>query len=181
MGTNLHSQWQRILSDPTNRGTLNGSSVHRVLDQGCSYPIRGVIWYQGESDVGRGTALYLQDLRDLVADYRADLGDPTLFFGSCQLATNQGAELVTGSPSRRPSASRRRPTRSRPSWLTAVGPRWRSTRSRSRRDQGSAGTHGVSRRIALARSVLPSSVVASTCTPITSLSTGSGTLRTTAA
>ena len=93
MGTNLHSQWQRILSDPTNRGTLYGSSVHRVLDQRYSYPIRGVIWYQGESDVGRGTALYLQDLRDLVADYRADLGDPTLFFGSCQLATNQGAEL----------------------------------------------------------------------------------------
>jgi hypothetical protein len=92
-GTNLHTQWQRNASDPTNRGTLYGSSVHRVLTQGYAHPIRGVIWYQGESDVGRGTALYLQDLENLVAIWRSDLGAPDLFFGNCQLATYSFADL----------------------------------------------------------------------------------------
>ncbi|RMG45169.1 MAG: hypothetical protein D6718_08140 [Acidobacteria bacterium] len=92
-GTNLHTQWQRDDSDPTNRGTLYGSSVHRVLAQNYAYPIRGVIWYQGESDVGRGTDLYRQDLERLVANYRNDLGNPELFFGNCQLATYLYADL----------------------------------------------------------------------------------------
>jgi sialate O-acetylesterase len=86
-GTNLFAQWQRNGADPGDRGTLYGSSIHRVLVQGFAHPIRGVLWYQGESDVGRGTALYLADLQQLVADYRADLGNPSLFFGNCQLAT----------------------------------------------------------------------------------------------
>lgn len=86
-GTNLFSQWQRRESDPDNRGTLYGSSIHRVLRQGYAHPIRGVLWYQGESDVGRGTAAYRADLEQLVARYRADLGNPELFFGNCQLAT----------------------------------------------------------------------------------------------
>ena len=51
-GTNLYNQWQRRASDPDFRGTLYGSSIHRVLRQGYAHPIRGVIWYQGESDVG---------------------------------------------------------------------------------------------------------------------------------
>ncbi|UCF67405.1 MAG: hypothetical protein JSV80_16810 [Acidobacteriota bacterium] len=92
-GTNLFSQWQRRVDDPTHRGTLYGSSVHRVLTQGYAYPIRGVLWYQGESDVGRGTQAYRQDLEILVANYRADLGHPQLLFGNCQLATNLFANL----------------------------------------------------------------------------------------
>ncbi|ANM31801.1 hypothetical protein ABI59_22915 [Acidobacteria bacterium Mor1] len=88
-GTNLFNQWQRRAGDPDFRGTLYGSSIHRVLRQQYAHPIRGVIWYQGESDVGRGTALYLADLQQLVADYRSDLGAPNLYFGSCQLATTQ--------------------------------------------------------------------------------------------
>jgi sialate O-acetylesterase len=92
-GTNLFSQWQRDATDPARRGTLYGSSIHRVLTQAFEHPIRGVIWYQGESDVGRGTALYLADLQALVANYRADLDNPELFFGNCQLATNLLADL----------------------------------------------------------------------------------------
>lgn len=92
-GTNLHTQWQRNASNPADRGTLYGSSVHRVLTQGYSHPIRGVIWYQGESDVGRGTDLYLQDLENLVAHWRSDLAAPDLFFGNCQLATYSAADI----------------------------------------------------------------------------------------
>jgi hypothetical protein len=86
-GTNLHTQWQRNDTDPSDRGTLYGSSIHRVLVQGYAHPIRGVLWYQGESDVGRGTVAYRADLERLVADYRTDLGAPSLFFANCQLAT----------------------------------------------------------------------------------------------
>ncbi len=92
-GTNLHTQWQRRADDPDNRGTLYGSAIHRVLSQGWDHPIRGVIWYQGESDVGRGTDAYLADLEQLVADFRSDLGNPELYFGNCQLATYIYADL----------------------------------------------------------------------------------------
>jgi hypothetical protein len=92
-GTTLFGDWARDPDVPTNRGTLYGSSLARVLDQGYAHPIRGVIWYQGESDVGRGLDRYLEDLERLVADYRADLGAPELFFGNCQLATRDEAFL----------------------------------------------------------------------------------------
>ena len=92
-GTNLHTQWQRREDDHDNRGTLYGSSVWRILVQGYAWPIRGVIWYQGESDVGRTTGQYLADLRALVAHWREDLGNPDLCFGNCQLATYMYADL----------------------------------------------------------------------------------------
>ncbi len=92
-GTNLYSQWQRREDDHDNRGTLYGSSIWRVLVQGYAHPIRGVIWYQGESDAGRGTDAYLADLRALVAHYREDLGNEDLCFGNCQLATYMYADL----------------------------------------------------------------------------------------
>jgi sialate O-acetylesterase len=85
-GTNLYAQWQRRADDPFNRGTLYGSAIHRVRATGAAHPIKGVIWYQGESDNGRGRDVYLADLRRLVTDFRADLGAPELFFGNCQLA-----------------------------------------------------------------------------------------------
>ena len=89
LGTNLSSQWQRRADDPENRGTLYGSTIHRVRVQNYDSPIRGVLWYQGEADgnVGRTAAQYLQDLTNLAANYRNDLGNPNLFFGNFQLAT----------------------------------------------------------------------------------------------
>lgn len=87
-GTNLQNQWQRNDALPEDRGTLYGSSVYRVEVQGYDHPIRAVLWYQGEADVGRSTEAYLEDLRTLVDDYRADLEAPDLFFGNCQLATH---------------------------------------------------------------------------------------------
>ncbi|MDQ7086835.1 MAG: sialate O-acetylesterase [Acidobacteriota bacterium] len=68
------------------------SDIYRVLSQNYGAPIRGVIWYQGESDVGRGTPAYRADLEALVADYRADLAAPDAFFGNCQLATHLAAQ-----------------------------------------------------------------------------------------
>lgn len=97
-GTNLFSQWQRLASDPTNRGTLYGSSIHRVLLQGYDQPIRGALWYQGESDAGRGTDLYLADLRRLVTQWRTDLAAPQLFFGNCQLSNCQNNDFETWLP-----------------------------------------------------------------------------------
>lgn len=97
-GTNLYSQWQRDAANPQHRGTLYGSSIHRVLALGYAAPIRGVIWYQGESDAGRGTAAYLADLRALVAHYRTDLAAPNLFFGNVQLATYDQSDYATWLP-----------------------------------------------------------------------------------
>jgi hypothetical protein len=50
-------------------------------------PPRGFLWYQGESDVGRGD--YEANLKQLIAGYRDDLGRPDLWFGIVQIATNQ--------------------------------------------------------------------------------------------
>ncbi|MCU0230213.1 MAG: sialate O-acetylesterase, partial [Acidobacteria bacterium] len=66
--------------------------------QGYAHPIRGALWYQGESDAGRGTDLYLADLRALVSNLRTDLGAPELYFGNCQLATYLTADLETWLP-----------------------------------------------------------------------------------
>lgn len=92
-GTNLYSQWQRSAADPENRGSLYGSAIHRVLAQGYPHPIRGAIWYQGESDAGRGVSAYRADLENLVANFRADLNSPNLFFGNVQLATYAAANI----------------------------------------------------------------------------------------
>ncbi len=97
-GTNLFSQWQRNPAEPENRGSLYGSSIHRVLVHQYVHPIRGAIWYQGESDAGRGIDLYLQDLRNLVAQWRSDLTAPDLFFGNCQLANYQDVNFDTWIP-----------------------------------------------------------------------------------
>jgi sialate O-acetylesterase len=97
-GTNLYAQWQRTAGDPAHRGTLYGSSIQRVLCQQSPHAIRGAIWYQGESDAGRGTDAYLADLRALLANWRNDLAAPLLYFGNCQLANYQQADFETWLP-----------------------------------------------------------------------------------
>ena len=80
-GTSLYALWQRSAPDPDNRLTLYGSALHRVLVQGYAQPLRGILWYQGESDAidGRTTAQYRTDLEQLVAHYRSDAGAPDAF------------------------------------------------------------------------------------------------------
>ena len=81
--------WERPPGDHADRGTLYGSAVYRVLGQRYGHPIRGVIWWQGEADanLGQTTAAYLRGLQALVANLREDLGNPALYFASCQLAS----------------------------------------------------------------------------------------------
>jgi hypothetical protein len=97
-GTNLYSQWQRNASRHDDRSTLYGSLLHRVRLQNFAAPPKGFLWYQGESDAGRGTAAYVADLQRLMAQYREDLDAPGLRFGIVQLATYDGADLATWIP-----------------------------------------------------------------------------------
>ncbi len=87
-GTNLYVQWQRNASDPDDSGTLYGSGLRRAALHGGT-PLRGILWYQGESDAiaGRTTAQYRADLEALVSNYRADLGAPQAIFLCVQLGT----------------------------------------------------------------------------------------------
>jgi hypothetical protein len=90
-GTNLYAQWRRNASDPDDSGTLYGSGLRRAALQGGA-PLRGILWYQGESDAlaGRSTAQYRADLEALVADYRTDLSAPEAVFLCVQLGTWSG-------------------------------------------------------------------------------------------
>lgn len=91
-GTNLYVQWQRNAFDPAHRVTLYGSALHRVRAQYLGAPLRGILWYQGESDAiaGRTTAQYRADLEQLVAQYRGDLSAPDALFLCVQLGTWSG-------------------------------------------------------------------------------------------
>jgi hypothetical protein len=84
--------WARNASNPLNRATLYGSMVYRGVVQAYAHPIRGVIWYQGESDAlqDRTTAQYLSALQALLSGLRGDLANPNLFFGNVQLSTWNG-------------------------------------------------------------------------------------------
>ena len=93
-GTNLNTQWQRDAADHANRATLYGSLLHRTLLQNYATPVKGFLWYQGESDVGRTLNQYLTDLRNLVIRYREDFANPDLYVLNAQLATDQFADLA---------------------------------------------------------------------------------------
>jgi hypothetical protein len=97
-GTNLNTQWQRNDSRHDDRGTLYGSLFHRALLQSFVTPPKGLLWYQGESDVGIATNDYVAYLQELMAKYREDLGAPGLRFGIVQLATYADADLATWIP-----------------------------------------------------------------------------------
>ena len=92
-GTNLYSQWQRDETDHDNRATLYGSMLYRALVQNYPTSVKGMLWYQGESDVGRTLNQYLTDLKNLLARYREDLGNPDLYLLNAQLATDQITDL----------------------------------------------------------------------------------------
>jgi Carbohydrate esterase, sialic acid-specific acetylesterase len=87
IGCDPTPNWQRDPANPQNRGTLYGSLVYRGIVQRYRSPIRGLIFYQGEGDVGRTLAEYKTALQAEVASWRSDLGSPNLFFGNVQLAT----------------------------------------------------------------------------------------------
>jgi len=85
--SSLSVDWQRDESIHDRRNTLYGSQLYRALVQSYTAPLRGFLWYQGESDLGRSVTQYKTDLQQLIAEYRADLAIPNLPFVIAQLGT----------------------------------------------------------------------------------------------
>lgn len=78
-GTNI-SEWQT-----TNGGT--GADYISMVKAIQPFAIRGVGWYQGESN--GGDAAYETKLRDLLNEWRTDWGRPDLPFGIVQLPSSK--------------------------------------------------------------------------------------------
>ena len=78
-GTNI-SEWQH-----TNGG--DGSDYDAMVKAIQPFAIRGVAWYQGESN--GGDSAYQTKLTDMIAEWRADWGLPSLPFGIIQLTAQK--------------------------------------------------------------------------------------------
>ncbi|MGW4732191.1 sialate O-acetylesterase [Streptomyces shenzhenensis] len=65
------SFFQRADDIPTDPATNYGRLLSRVTDGGLAGAVRGVVWFQGESDAGR-PAQHDADVRALMTDWRAD-------------------------------------------------------------------------------------------------------------
>lgn len=85
-GTNI-SEWQT-----TNGGT--GADYLAMVKPIQPYAIKGVGWYQGESN--GGDAAYEKKLTDMIAEWRADWGRPDLPFGIVQLPGSGGTGAREG-------------------------------------------------------------------------------------
>ncbi len=88
--------WRRNDASPVDRDRLYGTALYSVLAQGYSHPIRGLLWYQGESDISSSTPDYLANLNRLVSWFRDDLNSPELFVGICQLASWDDPAVTDG-------------------------------------------------------------------------------------
>jgi sialate O-acetylesterase len=78
-GTNI-SEWQH-----TNGGT--GADYDAMVKSIQPFAVRGVAWYQGESN--GGDAAYEKKLTDMIAEWRADWQLPGLPFGIIQLTAQK--------------------------------------------------------------------------------------------
>jgi sialate O-acetylesterase len=85
-GTNI-SEWQT-----TNGGT--GADYLAMVKPIQPYAIKGVGWYQGESN--GGDAAYEKKLTDMIAEWRADWGRSDLPFGIVQLPGSGGTGAREG-------------------------------------------------------------------------------------
>lgn len=70
---------------PASSGWLPGSVFNGMIDPLAPYAIRGVLWYQGESDVGHATA-YGRHFPALITAWRSHFGQAELPFFWVQLA-----------------------------------------------------------------------------------------------
>ena len=81
-GTSM-AQWDPALRDKGGE-SLYGSMYKQVKAAGG--PVRGVVWYQGESDANKFTSLIFKEkLKELVAAMRADFEAPELPFYQVQI------------------------------------------------------------------------------------------------
>ena len=76
--------------NPLEATDFASSRYNGIISPLVRFPIRGVIWYQGESNVGRAWQ-YRKLLPALIADWRKAWGQPELPFYVVQLANNMQA------------------------------------------------------------------------------------------
>ena len=81
-GTNLDDDWDKTLNGYMYSGwqsTLSDFQT-KLTNEGYTYTIRGVIWFQGEADAANATdaSEYEANLNAFIADVRTDVGNPTL-------------------------------------------------------------------------------------------------------
>ena len=79
---------------PTQNSSLFNGMIHPII----GYGLRGVLWNQGEADMGRGEADFGCRFQALIATWRARWAQPSLFWGFVQLGTQPAARpsYVTG-------------------------------------------------------------------------------------
>ena len=71
-----------------------GTLFNGIISPLVRYPLRGVIWYQGEANVGRGKQ-YATLLPTLISDWRRQFGDDQLPFYLAQLAPYRYSNFPT--------------------------------------------------------------------------------------
>jgi sialate O-acetylesterase len=98
-GTSM-SQWNPELKH-LGGGSLYGALLRRTklaLQTGGDIKLKGVLWYQGESDGNvQDASRYVHRMQDLIAEIRQDLGQPNLPFFFVQLGC-WAASLPPGDP-----------------------------------------------------------------------------------
>lgn len=86
----LHGAWKARVEAPLLKAEPGANDAPTLLFNGMLQPLtplrlRGVLWYQGESNVPRA-ARYVQDFQNLITDWRAHWQQPALPFLYVQLA-----------------------------------------------------------------------------------------------
>ncbi len=82
-GTSM-AQWDPKLGDLGGK-SLYGATLRRLAKNGGR--AAGVIWYQGESDANAPLSrVYTEKMKELIAAFRRDTGDPTLPFALVQIS-----------------------------------------------------------------------------------------------
>ncbi len=88
----LLQYWSEI-EGPTDRHRP-GTLFNGIISPLVRYPLRGVVWYQGEANVGRGKQ-YATLLPTLISDWRRHFSDDQLPFYLTQLAPYRYTDLPT--------------------------------------------------------------------------------------
>lgn len=86
----LLTYWSEIEDSHDRHGP--GTLFNGIISPLVRYPLRGVVWYQGEANVGRGKQ-YGTLLPTLISDWRRQFGDDQLPFYLAQLAPYRYADF----------------------------------------------------------------------------------------
>lgn len=86
----LAGRWRARVEQPVLNATPTANDLPSLAHNGVLHPLmslrlRGVLWYQGESNVGRA-ARYAHSFEQLIRDWRRSTGQPALPFFFVQLA-----------------------------------------------------------------------------------------------